>query len=75
MTNAALIRLLARSCTAAGGIRPWARRHKVSHVYVIELLRGTRTPGPKIRRALINGAPHERPTARQQHPLPKRHQT
>lgn len=38
--------------TKGVGLREWARRHKVSHTYVWQVLAGNLRPGAKIAKAL-----------------------
>lgn len=44
--------LLQKQCKLFGGIRPWARAHKVSAAYVSRTIRGEKPPAKKILDAL-----------------------
>jgi hypothetical protein len=51
MTRVELIEMLRGACAEAGGNAAWARRHCVTRVYVHEVLKGKKQPGPAIYRA------------------------
>ena len=52
ITETELLKRLRAACEEAGGIRPFARKHKMSAVYVSRAHRGQQTIGPKIAKAL-----------------------
>jgi DNA-binding transcriptional regulator YdaS (Cro superfamily) len=52
MEKEAILRLLRRSCLAAGSQNKWAKAHGVSQAYVSQVLTGRRHPSPLILSAL-----------------------
>ncbi len=39
-------------CSEAGGAKPWAEKHRISHSYVSSVIRGDKMPGDKILKAV-----------------------
>lgn len=52
MTAADVRAMLQVACDRAGGIRAWARQHKLSAAYISDILLGRRGAGPSILKAL-----------------------
>lgn len=52
MTAGDVRAMLQKACDQAGGIRAWARQHKLSAAYVSDILLARRGAGPSILSAL-----------------------
>ena len=52
ITHAELVEVLRKEVEAAGGQAKWAHAHRVSKVYVGDILMGSATLGPKVQWAL-----------------------
>lgn len=52
LTKRDMLARLRTAVDAAGGVRPFCRKHRISPAYVSKATRGEMTFGPKIARAL-----------------------
>ena len=52
MNTESVLEMLRKACAEHGSIRAWARENKLSPMYVSDVLRGKRDPGPGLCAAL-----------------------